>query len=122
MKDDAQGEFECLVFGRKCVWLKVQPRTIWNTVNLNIVHSIIPACFAGMKMEQAGVNGSLNKSMPVRKAINPEVDLFQAYLTGARQPSARIYRPHPGLARRIPVDSSSRDHPVRRRSKGQMAT
>ena len=44
MKDDAQGEFECLVFGRKRVWLKVQPRTIWKPVKLNMVHSIIPAC------------------------------------------------------------------------------
>jgi hypothetical protein len=49
-----------------------------------------------------------------------EVDLFQVYLTAARQPSARICRPHLGLAHQIPVGSASRDHP-RRRSKGQMA-
>jgi hypothetical protein len=59
---------------------------------------------------------------PLSQGIKGEVDLFEVHLTAARQPSARIYRPHPGLARRIPVDSSSRDHPVRRRSKGQMAT
>jgi len=51
-----------------------------------------------------------------------EVDLFEDYLMAARHPSARIYRPHLGLARQIPVGSASRDHPVRMRSKGQMAT
>jgi hypothetical protein len=64
---------------------------------------------------------NFQSGVTLSQGIKGEVDLFEVYLTAARQPSARIYRPHPGLARRIPVDSSSRDHPVRRRSKGQMA-
>jgi hypothetical protein len=56
------------------------------------------------------------------QGVKDEVDLFQVDLTAARHPSARIYRRHFGLACQIPVGSASRDHPVRRRSKGQMAT
>ena len=57
MTDDAQGEFECLVFGGKCVWLKVQPRTIWKPVKLNMVHSINPACFVLSGYEDGASSG-----------------------------------------------------------------
>src|ERR1700730_15754876 len=76
---------------------------------------LTPGTTDGHASSRSGSFGLLS-----RAAVTPEVDLFQVDLASARQTSERSHRRHVGLGRQIPVGSASQDHPVRRRSKGQV--